>query len=198
MSCLHDESINFLWLQVSLQWLESKLWEAEGESRKLLGSANFNIRSLTKPWFDNNLLVSLSCKILTRSIIKCVIQLLNLTDRAVQSPGSGSVSLPAAKHLLRLRSCSFLARDSRVSLGLVVFFLGNSGSLYEKTGKKGTSVVVWLPQVQSEFLGTGSGKRMGSVLPKSASLKMQKTIMCFKKAPSLGGNTRLPSFKSIF
>lgn len=175
MSCLHDESINFLWLQVSLQWLESKLWEAEGESRKLLGSANFNIRSLTEPWFDNNLLVSLSCKILTRSIIKCVIQLLNLTDRAVQSPGSGSVSLPAAKHLLRLGSCSFLARDSRVSLGLVVFFLGNSGSLYEKTGKKGTSVVVWLPRVQSKFLGTESGKRMGSVLPKSASLKMQKT-----------------------
>lgn len=86
VSYLDDESINFLWLQVSLQWLERKLWEAEGESCKLLGSVNFNILSLMDPWFDNNLLVSHSCKILTHSIIKCVSQVLNLTDRAVESP----------------------------------------------------------------------------------------------------------------
>lgn len=182
MSCLHEESINFLWLQVSLQWLGSKLWEAEGESRKLLGSANFNIRSLTEPWFDNNLLVSLSCKILTRSIIKCVIQLLNLMDRAVQSPGSGSVSPPAAKHLLKLGSCSFLAPDSSVSSGLVVGFLGNSGSFCEKTGKKGTSVVAWLPRVQLEFLGAGSG----SSAPQISLFEEAENKLCaFKKAQVL-------------
>lgn len=49
------------------------------------------------PWFDNNLLVSHSCKILTCSIIKCVSQLLNLTDRAVESPETqrlGQTRLP--------------------------------------------------------------------------------------------------------
>lgn len=103
-------------------------------------------------------------------------------DRAVQSPGSGSVSPPAAKHLLRLGSCSFLAPDSSVSSGLVVGVLGNSGSFCEKTGKKGTSVVAWLPRVQLEFLGAGSG----SSAPQISLFEEAENKLCaFKKAQVL-------------
>lgn len=65
MSHVGSNSIYFHWLQVSLQWLQCKLWEAEGESCKLSGTVNSNLLHLVGTWFDTNWLVSQPCKTLT-------------------------------------------------------------------------------------------------------------------------------------
>lgn len=186
MSCLGDESINFLWLQVSLQWLEHKLWEAEGESCKLLGSANFNILSLMGPWFDNNLLVSHSRKILTRSIIKCVSQLLNLMDRAVESPETqrlGQTRLP-----FLLQSICWSSRAARcgpvtaVSLGFTGFFRKFCLSM-RKPERRAQTLFLHFPRCHPSFCSWSTGMGCAQCSQKSVSLKIQKTDYVPKWSP---------------
>lgn len=67
-----------------------------------------------------------------------------------------------------------------------------------KLERKAQVLLFGCPECSRSFWEQGVGRGWAQCSPNQPLWRCRKQIMCFKKAPSLGGNTRLPSFKSIF